>query len=124
MNALRPSPWNDPPHGLWSLWNMISVYAEDYIDIGRRIADARAHWGLREGEQNKEKITEYDDWLREDIKAILKICETLSLKTSDALLRPRVDRLPASAGEFDILMEAVESEIKGRMFLYVPANRA
>src|SRR5271165_2711903 len=101
-----PSPL-ECPHRLWSPWDMLRVYAEKYIELGQRMADANAHFSLIEG-ATSEKTIEYNQWLSDDLKELAAVCEELSLKVSTALVKRRITKLPTSEGEFALLLETVK----------------
>jgi hypothetical protein len=87
------------------------------------MADAQAHWDLVH-DVNSDKVLEYNAWLRDDLSALLEECKKLSLKTSSSLLLRRIEKLPESRSEFELLLETVEEELKGRLFLFVPPHLA
>jgi hypothetical protein len=87
------------------------------------MADASGHFSLIEGAA-PEKVAEYNVWLRDDLKELAAVCEQLSLKVSTALVNRRVTELPASEGEFNLLLEAVKEELKNRLMLFVPPHLA
>ena len=104
---------------------MLKAYAQEYITIGALIVDMTAHFSLREHDRKTpDAIAALDDDFRRDLRKILNICRDLDLATSVALIEPRLMEIPATEGEFGLLIEAVQAEIKTRYFLYLPPHRA
>lgn len=99
------------------------VYAERYIELGQRLADARVHFALAES-ADEEKLVEYNKMLSADLAALLEHCEAPSLATSMATIRPRIKKLPDSEGEFDLLLDVVHAELQSKLFLFVPTHLA
>jgi hypothetical protein len=102
---------------------MLRVYAEKYIELGQRMADASGHFSLIEG-ATQEKTAEYNEWLKDDLTDLSKVCEDLSLKISNQLAKRRIEELPTSEGEFKLLLETVKEELKPRLMLFVPPHLA
>jgi AcrR family transcriptional regulator len=100
---------------------MLRVYAEKYIELGQRMADAGAHFSLVEG-ATPEQSAEYHQWLSDDLKELAAVCEELSLKISTETVKKRVKELPTSEGEFSLLLEVVKEELKARLLLFVPPH--
>src|SRR6185437_6273894 len=85
---------------LWSLWDMLESSAYQYLSLGARVWRCRMVFDLGRFD-DAEKAT-----LRDTLQEIIKICEQLGLSVSLELLRTRVEKLPQSADEIDLLMQA------------------
>lgn len=103
---------------------MLRVYADRYIELGQRLADARAHLAIMENENDPEEIESRDEMLADDLSSLLETCEALSLSTSVAVLKPRIENVPDSEGEFILLLDTVIAELKSKLFLFVPSHVA
>jgi hypothetical protein len=126
------APW-DGSRRLWSLWDMLRIYAEKYIQLGARIWEARQLFELRisievEGERIGDDPAEIDrrrqEALRDVFCKLTELCGNLDLPVSAAILAPKVDDPPKTAGELDIIVHAVVTEIESRLFLFVPQHAA
>jgi hypothetical protein len=62
--------------------------------------------------------------LRKAIRMMYQICKENNLPTSSILLESRIESPPETSGELRILREAVLAELRGRLFLGVPENKA
>ncbi len=114
---------------LWSLWDMMRVYAHKYMQLGGKIREAQnlLHFteheierGLESGEVTGLISKEYGD-LPNVLGQLKAICNDLQLYVSSHLLGSTT---PTTSGELDIMANAVVAELKTTLFLYVPNNRA
>ncbi len=104
---------------------MLRVYVDKYIHIGTLIHDMGVHFSLREPDKKSpEEIAELDADFQRDLKDVYDVCKELSLKTATTLIEPRIKKIPESHGEFDLLVEAIFAELKGKLFLFVPDHLA
>jgi hypothetical protein len=112
---------------LWSLWEMLRIYAESYIQLGAKILDTRNLFNAVsiqvEGEwigQNPEQAAEQRTQKLQAVLSELKsLCEQVNLPVSAKLIEEKITDLPKTDGELDILMHAVVTELNTRTFLFV-----
>jgi hypothetical protein len=105
------------PFCLWSLMDLLRVYAEEYIEIGEHISTLMDWLGSPMNDEAK--------GLFKDLLIQLKDhCVTLNLVVSSELLIKAIADLPQGERELTILIDAVKAEIKSKMFLFIPSQRA
>lgn len=113
---------------LWSLWEMLRVFASTYVELGVRLEAAaqilneanditKSPWGRPLTNDEKDELVDLlsDMW---------KECVDLSLDVSAALLTERIVNPPSTARELDILRDAIKAELRTRLFLFVPQHLA
>jgi hypothetical protein len=102
------------PGRLWSLWDMLTRYAREFIWLGEEIQQTRTGYYLAE-----EKPLE--DGEKEEVKKSLgklhKHCKEMELPISTTLLEQKIDDLPESYREFQLLMDVVYAEIRNKLFI-------
>ena len=107
---------------------MLKVSAAEYVELGIAIQGAvEIFWiagpsgpdtlGRPLEDNEKEDLTDA-------LKQMLRECEKLQLYTSAALISSRIVSLPATLGEFELLRDAVQFEMKAKLFLFVPQHVA
>ena len=120
------------PHRLWSLWEMLAIYAVHYIELGRFIEEAKMVLASAEEidtggpiPESRELSDGEKDDLRDTMQKMLRECRTLGLKASTAVLSQHIDDddLPQTSREFEILVEMVEAEIGAKKFFFIPDHR-
>jgi len=123
-----PVYWWDDACGAWSLLELLQVFAEDYILVGRIFQ----FWeGLSEN-QSDDLLTPIDtDGYQKSLEDLAQRCKGLELPTS--LILVGASALLLKAGGFSYrqactkmaqIRECLEAEISTRVFLFVPPNRA
>src|SRR5579871_894710 len=115
-------------HRLWSLWDMLENFAHRHLDLGMAIHDARTvlmilDSGAAHGTRRK-RTTEEAAHLSEILQRMGGLCKELGLTTSGDLIALVVDDLPETEREFDVLIQAIRSELKHKQFMFVPPHRA
>jgi alpha-D-ribose 1-methylphosphonate 5-triphosphate synthase subunit PhnG len=120
-------PWERHPHRLWSLWDMIKIDAVAYINLGERLADANVTFELDDYVQKDKhgQVTLTDKGkaaLADDLDALLKICEQLSLPVSKALISKRLGDPPHNERELGVLIDAVKTELDKQLFTFIPSH--
>jgi HEPN domain-containing protein len=116
------------PFRLWSLMDLLRVYAQHYISIGETLAyisvlfksaeDAgEIHNGHPLTNEHREGLLTFLEGLRQD-------CNKLNLQISSALLSDAIRDLPRGHREMRILSNAIKKEIESKMFLLIPPHRA
>lgn len=112
---------------------MLRIYAEKYIQLGAKIETAQNlfnQFGIAvEGEyilgmSPEDNKAEREKALRDVLSDLTEICISLNLSVSAALIDGRIDLLPQTPAELDILMHAVITELKSKLFLFVPSESA
>lgn len=115
------------PGRLWSLWDMLQAYADKYIALGHQIAAVEAEFS--EHESLPELITDkrraaFAVGLRVHLAAMRGMCQEIGLGISLALLKKREKEPPATRREFEIIVDAIFSELQDKQFLFIPPHRA
>jgi HEPN domain-containing protein len=112
---------------------MLKEHADDFIQLGEDIHDARAIYDLDENfdvdQITKERSFNIrgEEELRGELKQIMTLAKRLSLSTSLSLIERRLgykESLPDSLKEFNMLIEIIKAELSGRTFLFIPPHRA
>jgi hypothetical protein len=112
------------PGRLWSLQNMLESHARKYVKLGDDIANARLTFGFVEtGFQTALKD---EDVLRLHgyMKTMRDLCAELGLSISSNILGKRLGSIPRTSGELEVIIDAIQSELSDRLFLFVPPHRA
>ena len=116
------------PYRLWSLRDMLKVYAHRYINLGQSMESASMLLRMIESEKDLPDAQGIQDDEREDLRDKLKSlkshCEKLGLSTSFLLLEKAINDVPQTSRELEIYLSSVDEELKGRLFFYVPWERA
>lgn len=97
---------------------MLNVWADMYVQLGEHIHDTRVVWM---GEP-RPLTDEEKDTLKFRLTWMLQVCKDSGLTVSEVLIAKRINDLPESGREFDLLVDAVKSELKARLFLFVPSH--
>ncbi len=107
---------------------MMQVYAAAYLDLGEHIQNIRVVFSDAEGlfeSRPQRKLTEHEiAHVKAGMEKLLGPCEELDLPVSSSLIQARLNALPQTAGEFGILVDAVYSELKTKLFLFVQPHLA
>jgi hypothetical protein len=115
------------PGRLWSLLEMLTKFARDFILLGERISRAKELFEFVDladhGDPDKVLTEEEIGDLKESFGKIANLCVALNLETSKELFSEALDDLPATGREFKIYIDALYSEIKNKLFLFVPDHR-
>jgi HEPN domain-containing protein len=122
-NSCKCSPWTENPFKLWSLMEILQVYAEAFIALGRlfeqHLISLKFNQCLPEIEVSKGA---------EDLIRVLKMtsahCAKLNLPISEALWSKAIQNPPQSHRELELLIDAVNAEIKSQLFFFIPSYRA
>ncbi len=107
---------------------MLRVYAQHYIGLGQSISRTQVIFGFLDEDADyarEQPLTEEEKLgIAQDMESMLHTCRELNLETSLGLLMARRDDPPRTGREFKILVDAVMSEIRGKLFLFVSPERA
>lgn len=111
---------------------MLRVYALTCIKLGEAIHDCRAAFDFpsmaattdEEKKRQKEHRDRMNAYLSSHLEKLKKFCEDLSLSVSTDLVTQKLKHLPKSIEEFELLVAAISSEQKSRLFLYIPGHKS
>jgi hypothetical protein len=105
-----------------------------FMNMAREIEDQDVRFGavetLNESDvefgqvPNAKLSTEELSELQRRVERMSAFADRIGLPTTHALLESRKSELPKTQGEWRILIEAIYSEMKGKLVLYVPPERA
>lgn len=121
------STYKDNPYKLWSLFELLRVHAEKFIDLGECLHDMRViFWPDTDDEGNPVPIS---DESKQELKAILNrlltICRTHDLPVSQSMITDRINgELPTEESEYNCLIDVVRKELQSKLFLFIPSYRA
>jgi hypothetical protein len=108
---------------------MLRVHADAYVHLGQSIAFIQGLFGLRDADP--ESGLPAENLSRDDMSQVSKtlagmdrVCEQLGLVLSLRLIRSRLSDPPRNGREMQMLIDTVYAELGGRLFLYVPNERA
>jgi hypothetical protein len=104
---------------------MQKVFGENYIRLGRQIANLQTEFNMLEMLTASENdIEEHKESCRKCMKHMIVTCEELGLGSSQELVSHAYDDLPQTKREFDFLLRAVLAEVNKTFFLFVPSHVA
>ncbi|MBX9908076.1 MAG: hypothetical protein K2Z25_05125 [Beijerinckiaceae bacterium] len=112
------------PGKLWSLLDMLKFNATRYLNLGALIADMSGYFDLHKNSKTEEEKSRHERELKADLSKVFQLAKELGLSNSAQLIEPRLDKLPQTESEYELLMECLYNELNGRLFLYVPAHRS
>jgi hypothetical protein len=116
------APWEENPHRLWSLWDMIPIEAHKYLQLGGKIREAQHLLDHREG-----KSSLVVDETHGDIKSVLamlrQICKDLNLPIASSLTAEDAPP-PMTSRELDVMIRCLVAELKSQLFAFIPTYRA
>src|ERR1700730_11687394 len=119
--------WEPDPHRLWSLWDMLRVFADKYIQVGEQIGDAKVILMITESTKDGPG-RDLDDGEKEDLSSHLdqmrRHCKELGLNVAHGVIARAMKDLPKTARELDTIINVVYEELQNRLFFYVPSERA
>ncbi len=102
---------------------MLRIYAQRYLEIGENIGYASALYTV--SQYPEYALTDVDKKeLKDYLKAMLEIAKQVELPVATALLTQSLGDIPETEREFDMLVKAINAEIKDKLFFYVPSSRA
>lgn len=120
---------------------MLRVYAEKYLALGRRMERAaqtlaeaqkrtaaaakktRAKTDIGSALQPLQSLAERMG-LVSDLQAMSNLCSEIGLPVAQALISRAMADAPQTAREFAALANAIEAELKSKLFFHVPGYRA
>ena len=100
---------------------MVALYARPMIQLGEEIYDMRALFVFKD----KDKHLDADDLnsLQEHLSKLLDLCESLDLPVSKDLVIGAKKDPPQTEREFELLTNALYSEAKNKLLIFVPPHR-
>lgn len=112
-------PWIENHFKLWSLKDMLSLFANNYIMIGESIAMVNILF-----QQNK--IDNYGiDKFIEYLKSLKQQCDVVGLKQSSKHLKRAIEEQPPKSSEaWMIIANTIKDEIEDNLFLFVAPDHA
>jgi hypothetical protein len=112
------------PGTLRSLWDMVTVSAEKYVNLGHWLEGVRMSFMFYDADStsqdNEGRVLE----LRNSLKELIKACEELGLSRAQDLVSHAYDDLPQSRREWELLLRAVMADIRKTVFLFIPEHLA
>ena len=119
---------------------MHRVFVQTYLKLGMSMSEADIMFTFLESDSHqdggalsaalpKKKIVEEldepgKDELRETLTKMHDFCREIGLSTSRRMLKRALIDLPETSREFAMLRQTIMSEMKERLFLFVPGDRA
>jgi hypothetical protein len=127
-------PWVDNPYGAVSLFDMIRVYAEHYVSIGKTLEQISSKYSSHSGilVLPQAAITNEDrSYVVDQLRIVKTHCDQLELPVSSEFLIIHLQRyakyLP-SRGEIANCIDSFEitfhAELQGRLFVFVFPEKA
>jgi hypothetical protein len=110
------------PHGLWSLEDMLRVYADKYLRLGGSVQAIRANVVLADEPGKYDKKTRQR--IRKYLRDISDLCDSVDLPVSKQLVLKLIKTLPKNLEAVDLLITAILAEFGSKLFFYVPSHRA
>lgn len=128
LNEYSRPPWEHSPFRLWSLWDMLKFSAKKYVELGEAIRGSRINLFIDDLEKEEEKAIDpaaYGDF-RQHLAEIAGICVDLGLKTAADLFKKytKEEYIPKTEREYNILIDAMYSELGNVNFLFMPTHRS
>lgn len=122
-SAPPAAPYDGCGRQLWSLWDMLRVYAASYIALGEALKDLSVAYSVADADH---PVTDDEKQELKNVLANLKHhCDSMQyLPVSSALLKDAIEDLPETGREINILANSVKKEIGAQLFLFVPPHRA
>ncbi len=122
---------------LWSLWDMIRIYATAYMNLGINIGVSSTQYDVGYALRNAisvlgiappNDVSQLDTLQRqkalETLQGLRDLCLGLDLPVSSSLLKTIENNVPATNSEFTVYINAIYAELNSKLFLYVPSYRA
>jgi len=104
---------------------MLTMKARYFIDLGAQFHDLSLLYYSRSLANGEPLSAQERGGVQEHLERVYVLCSELRLSTARELIRTRTDhdRLPRTAGEFEILKDAVYAELGDKYFVYIPSER-
>lgn len=119
--------WIAYPGRLVSLFDMLQVFAQEYIALGQKIESMKMLLFMAsQSDKDEDKELQEDEKqdLIDKLTDLSNTCSELGLVVSDNLIRSALIDLPRTMREMSPILRAVSSELKTRLFFYIPQERA
>ena len=106
------------PYKLWSLWDMLQIFADEYMNIGGTMAYIQVH--LHNCVSKGKGIdADFCQQFKDTLILLKASCDKVNLKVSADLLEKAINDLPQSERELELIIRAIKSEIKSNLFLWL-----
>jgi hypothetical protein len=117
------------PGALWSLWDMLRVYAEHYLSLGAEFADFEVGlFYVPEIEGEAPSFPVLTDKQRADLKDFFQRasehCRELGLKTAANAFADAVTDPPQTQREFRLVQKVFEQDLRRQTWLALSGSRA
>jgi hypothetical protein len=124
------SGWH--PGRLWSLLDMMRVFAQNYLKLGMEIQDivivldqvAVLNLYREEGEPEPTLTAPEKEDLGKTLAVMSRMCGDLGLRISGDLIKAALHDRPQTKREYEQLIRALRAEIDDKLFLFVPSHVA
>jgi hypothetical protein len=107
---------------------MIRTNGYAYLKLGQDLESLRLVFymagQLEQGHPGRDLTPDEKQHLADSLGATLSMCQDLDLSVSRGLLATATNDPPQTQRELDMLIQAVVSELKTKVFFYVPSYRA
>ena len=117
------------PGRLWSLWDMQKLKLDSFWRVSAEFVDAMSGIYFTEADPQQGILGEplSEESLERIENALNKLsdwCKSVGLTQSVLLIEAKLAKPPKSSGEMDMIWLSIEAEMKDKLFLFVPSNRA
>lgn len=118
------------PGRLWSLLDMLRIYAHKYIELGGKIEEASNLFDIVAEAKKHGLVTMTSMSLAEKMRLhnllqeMSNLCGEIGLPVARELIHRAMSDTPQTSREFAILADAVTAELKPKVFLYLPSERS
>lgn len=106
---------------------MLTKFARHFVVLGEDIANAKMVLYMadshEEHEPERQLKAEEIDQLRGCVEKIVALCEELELPVAKTIFENAQKDLPKTHREFEILTNALDAELKNKLFVFVPSHR-
>jgi hypothetical protein len=111
------------PYELWSLWDMLKIHAEEFINLTEGFNTTSNCFLIAENKNIPITGKILHD-LRQGLNLLKDICDRMGFKISSSILSQKIIDLPQNSRELDTLIDIVKEEMKLNLFLLISQDRA
>jgi hypothetical protein len=109
---------------LWSLWDMLQIYAQDLVLLGKRLNGASTVLYQAATGPDMPITDDEKQWLTGELKGLRELCARLELPIAKASIERALKSLPETHREWDAVTNVVTDELESRLFMFIPPHRA